>query len=88
MRASRIESLENALKQMEQVEESDPAKKCLQNQLREARAAQRSSKPPPQQRTNAAFRPQSAQKKLEKARAAVVAQHELITKAQAALAEM
>eukprot|EP00959_Pyramimonas_sp_CCMP1952_P427858 8960376-Pyramimonas_sp.AAC.1 len=56
VRAARIESLEGALKQMEQIDESDPAKKVLLDQLREARQAQRSSKPVLQQRTNVAFR--------------------------------
>ncbi|CAK0891766.1 unnamed protein product, partial [Prorocentrum cordatum] len=86
-RGARIESLEKALRQIGDVAGDDPAKQCFESQLRDARKAQRDAKPVSQQRTNVAFRLQTAQKKQSKAGEAVAAQQKLIEEAQRSLHE-
>ena len=63
VRAARIESLDNALGQLKDVDDSDPAKKCLLDQLREARREAREKKPVLQQHTTIAYRLQATEKK-------------------------
>ncbi|CAK0898126.1 unnamed protein product, partial [Prorocentrum cordatum] len=87
-RGARIDSLEKALKQLGDVDSSDPARACLEEQLRAARKAQREAKPQLQQHTNVAFRLQAAQRKQAKAAEAVTAQQKVIEAAQKSLLEL